>query len=155
MVSLRVIKEIEQIKKNGRDVKIISHNENNTEIIAEINGPIDSPYENGTFQLKVIIPEQYPFCPPKINFETLVWHPNISSVTGAICIDILKDRWSPALNIYTVLISIQSLLSEPVPEDPQDAVVATQYLENFNEFIETAKQWVTIYALKNNLNSMM
>jgi len=48
-----------------------------------------------------------------------VWHPNISSQTGAICLDILKDQWSPALTIKTALLSLQALLSAPEPSDPQ------------------------------------
>ncbi|GER54193.1 ubiquitin-conjugating enzyme family protein [Striga asiatica] len=53
-------------------------------------------------------------------------HPNISSQSGAICLDILKDQWSPALTLKTALLSIQALLSAPEPDDPQDAVVARQ-----------------------------
>lgn len=53
-------------------------------------------------------------------------HPNISSQSGAICLDILKDQWSPALTLKTALLSVQALLSAPAPDDPQDAVVAQQ-----------------------------
>lgn len=55
-----------------------------------------------------------------------VRHPNISSQSGAICLDILKDQWSPALTLKTALLSVQALLSAPQPDDPQDAVVAAQ-----------------------------
>ncbi|KAK4775730.1 hypothetical protein SAY87_023691 [Trapa incisa] len=55
-------------------------------------------------------------------------HPNISSQSGAICLDILKDQWSPALTLKTALISVQALLSVPEPNDLQDAVVAQQVL---------------------------
>ena len=48
-----------------------------------------------------------------------VWHPNVSSANGAICLDILKDAWSPALTLKTVLLSIQALLTSPEPSDPQ------------------------------------
>lgn len=57
---------------------------------------------------------------------TCLRHPNISSQSGAICLDILKDQWSPALTLKTVLLSVQALLSAPEPDDPQDAVVAQQ-----------------------------
>ena len=58
-----------------------------------------------------------------MKFLTKIWHPNISSDSGAICLDILKNEWSPALTVRTALISLQALLSAPEPDDPQDAVV--------------------------------
>ena len=81
-----------------------------------------------------------------MQFDTKIWHPNISSVTGAICLDILKDEWSPALSIRTALISIQALLTDPAPDNPQDAVVAKQYKENRELFNQTARKWTKEYA---------
>lgn len=68
-----------------------------------------------------------------------VWHPNVSSVTGAICLDILKDQWSPALTMKTAMLSLQALMCSPEPNDPQDAVVATMYKERQAEFQSTAR----------------
>lgn len=81
-----------------------------------------------------------------MKFTTKVWHPNISSDSGAICLDILKNEWSPALTVRTALISLQALLSAPEPDDPQDAVVAKQYKETRDEFAKTAKFWTETYA---------
>jgi ubiquitin-conjugating enzyme (huntingtin interacting protein 2) len=112
-----------------------------------INLPfVDTPYEFGMFQLEIHVPETYPFNPPKVKFLTKIWHPNISSVTGAICLDILKDNWAAAMTLRTVLLSLQALLASAEPDDPQDAVVASQYKENFDMFCRTAKHWTNSYA---------
>lgn len=65
---------------------------------ATIIGPDKSPYSGGVFNLKIKFPNDYPFKPPKINFTTKVYHCNIND-QGGICLDILKDNWSPALTI--------------------------------------------------------
>ena len=109
-------------------------------------GPPDTPYAGGIFHLDIKIPETYPFNPPKMRFLTKIWHPNISSVTGAICLDILKDQWAAAMTIRTVLLSLQALLAAAEPDDPQDAVVAKQYKESYDMFLLTAKHWTSVYA---------
>ena len=81
-----------------------------------------------------------------MRFITKVWHPNVSSANGAICLDILKDQWSPALSIKTAMLSLQALLSTPEPNDPQDAVVARQYIDSHEAFVKTAKEWTAEYA---------
>jgi len=70
----------------------------------------------------------------------------VSSANGAICLDVLKDQWSPALTLKTALLSVQSLLASPEPKDPQDAVVARQYMGEHELFVRTAKQWTQQYA---------
>ncbi|KAI1238254.1 hypothetical protein IHE44_0012972 [Lamprotornis superbus] len=81
-----------------------------------------------------------------VRFITKIWHPNISSVTGAICLDILKDQWAAAMTLRTVLLSLQALLAAAEPDDPQDAVVANQYKQNPEMFKQTARLWAHVYA---------
>ena len=114
--------------------------------VATIMGPEDSPYHGGIFYLDIYFTNDYPFKPPKINFKTQIYHPNINT-SGAICLDILKDQWSPALTIYKVLISICSLLTDPNPNDPLEPDIANVYLENRETYNETAKMWTYQYAL--------
>mmetsp|Transcript_14356 Transcript_14356/g.16294 ORF Transcript_14356/g.16294 Transcript_14356/m.16294 type:complete len:196 (-) Transcript_14356:454-1041(-) len=115
-------------------------------LIGTITGPKDTVYEGGIFKVDIQIPSSYPFEPPKMKFINKIWHPNISSQTGAICLDILKDQWSPALTLKTALVSLQALLSAPEPHDPQDAQVARQYLSDRKTFEETARYWTKTYA---------
>ena len=90
-----------------------------------------------------------------MKFETKIWHPNISSVTGAICLDILKNEWTPALTIRTALISLQALLCAPEPKDPQDAEVAKQYLTNKKLYEQTARYAGSLYkSIENGQRTM-
>jgi ubiquitin-conjugating enzyme E2 D/E len=104
---------------------------------ATIMGPDDSPYSGGVFFLDIHFPADYPFKPPKVSFTTRIYHCNINS-NGGICLDILKEQWSPALTVskvvvllvqscllvlipsyhLQVLLSICSLLTDANPEDP-------------------------------------
>jgi ubiquitin-conjugating enzyme (huntingtin interacting protein 2) len=52
-----------------------------THLKASFQGPPDTPYEGGTFVVDVKLPIDYPFQPPKMKFETKLWHPNVSSQT--------------------------------------------------------------------------
>lgn len=81
-----------------------------------------------------------------MKFITKVYHPNVSSASGAICLDILKDAWSPVLTLKSTLISLQSLLCSPEPNDPQDAEVAKHFTTSKGSFDETARYWTQIYA---------
>ncbi|CAI9088791.1 OLC1v1023219C3 [Oldenlandia corymbosa var. corymbosa] len=103
-----------------------------------ILGPTQSPYEGGVFKLELFLPEEYPMAAPKVRFLTKIYHPNIDKL-GRICLDILKDKWSPALQIRTVLLSIQALLSAPNPDDPLSENIAKHWKSNEAEAVETGR----------------
>lgn len=113
---------------------------------ATIMGPPDSPYEGGVFFLEITFPSDYPFKPPKVKFLTKIYHPNINK-NGGICLDILKDQWSPALTISKVLLSICSLLTDPNPDDPLVTEIATVYKKDREKYTKTAKEWTRSYAM--------
>ena len=112
---------------------------------ATLMGPEDSPFEGGVFLLSINFPKEYPFKPPKINFNTKIYHPNINS-SGAICLDILISQRSPALTISKTLLSISSLLTDPNPDDPLVSNIAHIYKNNRSEYNREAKEWTAKYA---------
>ncbi|KAK2594175.1 Ubiquitin-conjugating enzyme E2 1 [Conoideocrella luteorostrata] len=106
-----------------------------------IHGPPDSPYVGGTYMIDIEIPDNYPFKSPTMRFDTKIWHPNVSSQTGAICLDTLGSGWSPVQTIKTALLSIRMLLEAPNPKDPQDAEVAMMLLQKPEQFARVAQDW--------------
>jgi ubiquitin-conjugating enzyme E2 D len=110
-----------------------------------IMGPEDSPFQGGVFFLNVQFPTDYPFKPPKVSFTTRIYHPNINS-NGSICLDILKDQWSPALTISKVLLSISSLLTDANPNDPLVPEIAHIYKNDRARYENTAREWTRRYA---------
>ncbi|XP_046634188.1 ubiquitin-conjugating enzyme E2 E1-like [Daphnia pulicaria] len=115
------------------------------EWVSTILGPPGSVYEGGVFFLDIHFSPEYPFKPPKVTFRTRIYHCNINS-QGVICLDILKDNWSPALTISKVLLSICSLLTDCNPADPLVGSIATQYLQNREEHDRVARLWTKRYA---------
>ena len=113
---------------------------------ATLMGPGDSPYEGGIFFLDISFPADYPFKPPKVKFNTKIYHPNINN-NGGICLDILKDQWSPALTISKVLLSICSLLTDPNPDDPLVPEIARLYKSDKAKHDAQAKEWTRKYAM--------
>jgi len=143
----RVNKEITDCKNDkSSQIKIDLIDESPFHLKGSFPGPQGTPYEGGHFEVDIVIPESYPFQPVKMKFITKVYHPNVSSASGAICLDILKDAWSPVLTLKSTLISLQSLLCSPEPNDPQDAEVAKHYMTSQSSFEDTATYWTQIYA---------
>lgn len=129
----------------------------------------DSPYAGGVFFLSITFPTDYPFKPPKVSFTTKIYHPNINA-NGSICLDILRDQWSPALTIskgmcllcawsfrnywhsnflfeIIVLLSICSMLTDPNPDDPLVPDIAHLYKTDRTRYEATAREWTRKYVI--------
>lgn len=147
MSTRRIQKELEELRSTPLETCSAGpiHEDNLFLWEGAIVGPSDSPYAGGCFQLQIEFPLNYPFKPPKVAFKTKVFHPNINA-QGGICLDILKDQWSPALSIAKVLLSISSLLTDANPKDPLVPEIARLYVDNRPEFDRTAREWTQRYA---------
>ncbi|CDI76434.1 ubiquitin-conjugating enzyme e2, putative, partial [Eimeria acervulina] len=85
---------------------------------AYIKGPKGSPYQGGRWKLQIICPPTYPLVPPQVVMQTKCFHPNIDFKTGAVCIDILREGWTPAWSLHFVCVALTSLLDSPNPDSP-------------------------------------
>jgi ubiquitin-conjugating enzyme E2 D/E len=109
-------------------------------------GPDDSPYFGGTYLLKIVVPDEYPFRPPVVTFETKIYHPNINH-KGEICLEILSDGWKASKSMIDAIREISKLLSKPNPDDPMAIEVAKVFLKDRALFDKNAKEWTERYAM--------
>ncbi|KAJ9107941.1 hypothetical protein QFC19_002684 [Naganishia cerealis] len=142
----RILKETERLMADSPPgISALPHENNLRYFDVKINGPGGSPYEGGVFKAELFLPEDYPMAPPKVRFLTKIYHPNIDKL-GRICLDILKNKWSPALQIRTVLLSIQALLGAPNPDDPLANDVAQHWKDDEKGAIGVAREWTEKFA---------
>lgn len=147
MATKRIKKEMNELRKDApTNCSAGPENDDLFEWKAVIMGPSESNYQGGVFYLAIRFPADYPFKPPKVTFQTKIYHPNVNE-NGGICLDILKDQWSPALTISKVLLSISSLLTDPNPDDPLVPDIARQYISNIKLYNQTAKDWTRKHAM--------
>ncbi|KAK2580419.1 hypothetical protein KPH14_006169 [Odynerus spinipes] len=113
---------------------------------ATITGPVGSPYEGGLFYLYLQVPYSYPMCPPVVRFLTKILHPNVSR-HGDVGIDSIHHNWSLALTISKVLISVQSLLTDPYCQVCMEPELGEMYVNDRERFEEVARAWTWRYAM--------
>ncbi|GHJ87196.1 hypothetical protein NliqN6_3598 [Naganishia liquefaciens] len=142
----RINKEIADIQKAQKSGEmgdiLLQPNESNMHLwTGWLPGPPGSPYEGGHFEISIELPKDYPFTPPKLIWKTPIYHCNISMSTGSICLDTLKNNWSPALSIFKVMLSLSALLCEPNPDDPLVREIAMQWKKSRPEHDRIAALW--------------
>ena len=141
MNNLRIYNEVNNLKQDPPIGISISIDDNLDNWNAIIIGPDDSPWEGGIFNLSIQIPQEYPHVAPKIKFLNKMFHPNIYK-NGCICLDILQNKWSPVYDIRTVLISIQSLLTDPNVNSPANTEASKLYSSNIKEYNKKVRSYV-------------
>ncbi|KAG8995658.1 hypothetical protein FRB94_008883 [Tulasnella sp. JGI-2019a] len=142
----RIQREIrDTAKEDLGDIKLAPSDASIFNWTAAVPGPEGSVYEGGVFKLSITLPADYPFSAPRVTFDTRIYHMNISSA-GAICIDVLKSQWSPALSLFKVMLSLSSLLTDPNPSDPLVPGIASEYTKNRAQHDATAREWTRLYA---------
>ncbi|XP_043660109.1 ubiquitin-conjugating enzyme E2 4 [Drosophila teissieri] len=144
---VRIKRELQDIRKHPPpNCSADLHHGDLLRWTAGVNGPAGSVYEGGHFRLDIRFPASYPFRPPRIRFTTRIYHCNVDS-RGAICLDVLGERWSPVMNVAKVLLSIYVLMSECNPDDPLVMCIADQYKTNRREHDKIARHWTKLFAM--------
>lgn len=113
------MKELKEIQRDtDPTIRLAPDGENLSKWTATLQGPLETPFETGTFAVSFTVPEAYPLAPPKAYFVTKIFHPNVHFNSGEICLDILKTAWSPAWTLHSVCRAILALLCNPEPDSP-------------------------------------
>eukprot|EP00924_Labyrinthula_sp_SR-Ha-C_P008180 maker-scaffold_11-snap-gene-5.8-mRNA-1 protein AED:0.26 eAED:0.28 QI:405/0/0.5/1/0/0/2/0/154 len=112
--------------------------------LIDLDGPEDSPYVDGKYQIEVEFPSNYPFSKPSVKFLTKVFNPSISE-DGEVCLEILT-KWKPAIKIVDVLQQMISLLAYPTPESSINNEAAEMFKNDPAKFNETVEEWKNLYA---------
>ena len=103
---------------------------------AKLEGAKNTIYAGIKYELVLEFPAEYPMMPPRVAFTTPCYHPNVHEKNGDICLDILQDKWSCVYNVKTVLLSIQSLLSDPNTASPLNTHAAQLWDHDLDAYKE-------------------
>ena len=118
---------------------------------ATIQGPDDTPYAGGEFEVSIKFPKTYPLKHPSANMKTKCYHMNIND-KGKVCCAILDNEWNVDCTTADVARSIYGLLKEPMPDSAINEDALTLYVDNEKEYIKIATQFTQKFANPNGTN---
>jgi len=147
----RVARELKKLAtKPPEGIKYVPRDDDDSiaEIHADIHGPVATPFQGGTFRMKLILSHDFPNSPPKAYFLTKIFHPNIAT-NGDVCVNTLKRDWTAEMGISHVLQVIRCLLIVPFPESSLNDDAGRLFMEDYDEFFRRAKLMTSVHAMKN------
>jgi ubiquitin-conjugating enzyme E2 S len=143
----RLAKELTELQGQPCEgIRVFINEADLTDIQAEIDGPMSTPYEGGVFRMRLCLGSDFPEAPPKGYFMTKIFHPNVSK-SGDICVNVLKRDWTPEMGLRHVLLIVRCLLIDPNPESALNEEAGKLLLEDYNEYASHAKLMTSIHAM--------
>ena len=135
-------------KVNVDYARLVSEPEDkNDPIMFEMDGPPNTPYENGVFDIEFHSIRHYPNQPPKIRFKTNTYHCNIHSRNGRLCCPKLTDySYNSHWSVETALHETRKLLITPDPSYAINDNAMCSFVENKDKYNETAKKYTQKFA---------
>lgn len=141
----RIETDVMKLLMSDHDVELV--NDNMQEFYIKFQGPKDTPYEKGVWRLHVELPDNYPYKSPSIGFVNKIFHPNIDSASGSICLDVINSTWSPLYDLINIVEwMIPGLLKEPNGSDPLNNEAAVLQLRDKKLYEIKIKEYIEKYA---------
>jgi len=123
-----------------------------------IVGPEGTPYEDGLLFFSIQFPNDYPFSPPLVQYistSRFRIHPNLyvgrshNNFQGKVCLSIINTwsgpKWTSAMDLGSILISVQSLLcNRPITHEPGYEKSPEKIVSLYNDIVQydTFKQLI-------------
>jgi len=153
-------KETDVMKLMMSDYEVSMNGDSMTEFHVKFKGPHDSPYEKGTWKVRVELPQAYPYKSPSIGFVNKIYHPNVDETSGSVCLDVINQTWSPMFDLKNIFeVFLPQLLLYPNPADPLNSEAASLLLKDEEAYKAKVRDYVGKYAgtgeiVKNGSNSV-
>ena len=136
---IRIERGFKELKSLPRTVTITFPIEDDKMNFSIIVKPNSGFYKGGIFKFAVNINDNYPIDPPKVKCVPKIYHPNID-LQGNVCLNILREEWSPALDMYNVIMGLVVLFNEPNPSDPLNKEAANTLSKDISKFQRNVKE---------------
>lgn len=136
----------ELVRKPPEGIKVFPNERDVTDIEASLEGPQGTPYAGGLFKLRLVLPKDFPASPPRSLFLTKIFHPNVATPSGEICVNTLKKDWRPDLGLERILLTIKCLLIVPNPESALNEEAGRMLLERYDDYCRRARMMTEIHA---------
>eukprot|EP00798_Chlamydomonas_sp_ICE-L_P003485 gene3485-13549_t len=132
-------------EKPCEGIKVILNEQNVSDVTADMEGPVGTPFESGIFRLRLCLGSDFPNAPPKGIFLTKIFHPNVST-SGEICVNVLKKDWTADMGLRHVLMVIRCLLIQPFPDSALNEEAGRLLFEDYEEYAKHAALMTSIHA---------
>ncbi|KAM7538326.1 hypothetical protein Aperf_G00000071768 [Anoplocephala perfoliata] len=147
--SRRLQKELLLMKESPvRDIFKLDDPEDNITSWTGLLYPDRPPYDKGAFKILINFEAEYPIKPPKLLFQTPIYHPNVDE-KGQICLPLIDPgKWKPATKIVDVIQGLKDLISSPEIEHPLRPELAEEYQRDRAHFNKKAAEFTAMHAIK-------
>jgi len=147
-------KETDVMKLMMSDYEVTMNGDSMTEFHVKFKGPNDSPYEKGTWKVRVELPQSYPYKSPSIGFVNKIYHPNVDEASGSVCLDVINQTWSPMFDLKNIFeVFLPQLLLYPNPADPLNSEAASLLLKDEESYKAKVRDYVSKYAVATEANN--